>query len=492
MNDFYNLITGGKLKKTSKKKVKPAKKTAKKKPVVMKKRKTSKKKPQQFDAVEEQNQVQQKQEDAAVEVDVDENLSHSSQCSDIYYCYMFNVQSENVNEAAFFKNLFAGFTQNWKFAVASKIFMLDNSSANGFIIDIPFSHGKYKAHALLKSLKSVTGDNLTYEGLAGLHINLLCARFPVFIQTYGIGQYTDFSVFQKLGTNKPITDAELKTIQMESDRKLEPSLIQESCAIPARQCILIEKVESSVSFKTWMRSKTNDDSFFWNNELPQSLFQLYSIIDTVKENFTHYDLHIGNIMICQLKEPVVMRYHYDDTSVIEFTTDFVVKIIDYGRCFFDIEGTSSTDIINLVCKLTNPCGPKCGSRKGFGSKYSGLSKYFINATVVNHSHDLRALNIVCSEIVKTGKPSFLGNFKPLIQYDARTAKPENNHYGTGHIAKGEFPNRIVNVTDAHSAFKQCMVMPFFLEENKKHYLQPTKGTLDIWLHSNQAMQFSFA
>jgi hypothetical protein len=61
-----------------------------------------------------------------------------------------------------------------------------------------------------------------------------------------------------------------------------------------------------------------------------------------------------------------MRYHTAKNQIIEFKSEYIVKIIDYGRNYFNNSLLNSNSFLSLVCN-TKECDPDCGSKYGYES-----------------------------------------------------------------------------------------------------------------------------
>jgi len=146
------------------------------------------------------------------------------------------------------------------------------------------------------------------------------------------------------------------------------------------------------------------------------------------------------------------HYHYIDGSVIEFPCEYIVKIIDYGRNYFNNvnTGVSSTNIIQKICSL-NECAPDCGSNFGYeqihGERTPG-SFYYINPRVPNCSHDL--LTAIGYKDILIGPDKVCDKIE--YNYTASTIT-----FGTPAITQRTFTatNRVVsNVADMSEALRQ--------------------------------------
>jgi len=97
---------------------------------------------------------------------------------------------------------------------------------------------------------------------------------------------------------------------------------------------------------------------FIQNDLIYILYQIYMPLATLASEFTHYDLHIGNVLIYELKKDEYIDYEYNfNGDIVKFKCRYIAKIIDYGRAFFDDPSVvSSQSIKKMVCSadLCNP------------------------------------------------------------------------------------------------------------------------------------------
>jgi hypothetical protein len=86
------------------------------------------------------------------------------------------------------------------------------------------------------------------------------------------------------------------------------------------QFLALERVESDVDIKNYVATSSINDVYLL-------LLQIILAIRTAnrKFGFTHYDLHVGNIL---LKKVPPTEITYDETSIV---VDCIAVIIDYGR-----------------------------------------------------------------------------------------------------------------------------------------------------------------
>ena len=297
-----------------------------------------------------------------------------------------------------------------------------SSGGNGDTVGIKYElpgQKRYSSIAVLKSSKNLYSDNLMYEYLAGIHfVNHMLPNYPVFLFTYGI--YT---------RTRDITEI----FQLKTDLTLQGTNFNVACEQSDKLSLLIQHVEG----------KTLQDMFsngvFLINDLSKMLFMIYQALSSLAKRFTHYDLHPGNIMIMELDSPIEYVYHDEGVS---FTSKYLPKIIDYGRCYFN-EDQNSKQVYLEVCS-TPSCyvdGLTCGKARGFGWLKPEIPRFAVNSTVKNESHDLFLLSRINALFVMNKLPPYV----PTLIYGQ--GLPEPSHYGT--VENLQYP--IGQVTNVHSA-----------------------------------------
>jgi len=237
------------------------------------------------------------------------------------------------------------------------------------------------------------------------------------------------------------------------------SLIK-SCEEPLSIGIMIENIKEShtlhSTIKNYISNYPKEYVEFMNFELLYILYQIYAPLSILSDVFTHYDLHANNIMLYTI-EPykyIEYNYHYDDRTVT-FNSIYIVKIIDYGRCFFKDTEYNPEDIYKDLCRSkyrTNQCRD-CGKDSGF--TWLNPSPYhFVSSQKRNMSHDLRLLYIL-----QTYTPSYSMDILRLI-FSVRYIQI----YGTPEIT-GQNGEWICNVNDASQRIEQLIEMDLFKKNN---------------------------
>jgi len=280
------------------------------------------------------------------------------------------------------KNYFLGFSN---FTLVTSVRKIGNNSSNGFVHEILYERDGYTAKSILKSTNSAFADNLLYEYLVGQYINKKYDIFPCFIRTYAWFKYNSYTDWKKISKSTSITSSDLIN-SMTKDRDLLKTITEskeESCfndkkdQSTKRQCtvieyllgfacknseylsILIEHIDSKA-----LKNMLDDNSeFITNNEILYVLYQIYMVLATIADEFTHYDLHTGNVLVYEPVRGKYIDYIYKlkNGDIVQFKSKYIAKIIDYGRSYFndpsnkDISG-SSKKIYDKICNNVNDCG----------------------------------------------------------------------------------------------------------------------------------------
>ena len=387
------------------------------------------------------------------------------QCLDSELCLAFGIQATQI------KQLFNNF-KDLKY-IEPPIQRIGEPSSNGFVNKMKFSRDKYDVYVILKSSAAQKSDNLYYEYLIGLEINNWIQIYPTFVDTYGIYLYTSNTNWNYVKKNKIIN----KNVFLNSLIELPSPTFKKSCLDSKYLAIMIQNLRNSNSISSLLENKNNTELIqFIQFNLPYILFQIYSTLSSMSLNFTHYDLHTGNVLLYQpLKDSyITYHYHLKDNKIIKFNSYYMAKIIDYGRSYFK---EKTAEIYKEICKECTKCGEKSGYGWVNNEKPSSSNSY-LNANYNNISHDLRLLNMLKSyESVKIVNPQLYKLLEKVIYLGT---------YGTMEIKSSGLPNKISNVNDAFIELTEFvethsnMNNPIF-----KHKL----GDLHIYLNSKTPLNF---
>jgi hypothetical protein len=387
------------------------------------------------------------------------------QCLDSELCLAFGIQATQI------KQLFNNF-KDLKY-IEPPIQRIGEPSSNGFVNKMKFSRDKYDVYVILKSSAAQKSDNLYYEYLIGLEINNWIQIYPTFVDTYGIYLYTSNTNWNYVKKNKIIN----KNVFLNSLIELPSPTFKKSCLDSKYLAIMIQNLRNSNSISSLLENNNNTELIqFIQFNLPYILFQIYSTLSSMSLNFTHYDLHTGNVLLYQpLKDSyITYHYHLKDNKIIKFNSYYMAKIIDYGRSYFK---EKTAEIYKEICKECTKCGEKSGYGWVNNEKPSSSNSY-LNANYNNISHDLRLLNMLKSyESVKIVNPQLYKLLEKVIYLGT---------YGTMEIKSSGLPNKISNVNDAFIELTEFvethsnMNNPIF-----KHKL----GDLHIYLNSKTPLNF---
>ena len=265
-------------------------------------------------------------------------------------------------------------------------------NASVFKVELP------STTVILKTTVARSKDNLSYEHQAGLWINSLDNN--IFARTFGF-------------YSAPPGEVDLKFVRR----------LRAVHTSPSKQC---EPNENKFLAVEYFKGSGADDLIQRDPEfilhLPRALYRIYSELSKVKRKFTHYDLHLGNVL---------------------FDIDYNPKIIDFGRCHFP----EVHEVERRVCSVCQVCGVSEGYWfQPDGSSASIPEDFYVNPASSNQSHDLLylfKLNEKYGSLIRKVYPE-LSRLLNTVVYEGPSGTPELKSNG----------RNICNVTDAANAFKR--------------------------------------
>jgi hypothetical protein len=415
-----------------------------------------------------------------------------SVCSDAGVCIAFGTNAPAIRKH---------FDDFNNFSLLSKpAERIGSVSSNGFVKELTYMNRGYMANAILKSSAEETSDNLLYEALVGFFLNKMSLIYPSFVETYGLYEYSADGLAYKeckdnASTNPAVLTSGLKRIA--NNASILSENVRKSCKTPTSMAVLIQHLKPAET----IREKCEYESFL-TEDLLYVLYQVYMSLSSLSDVFTHYDLHLDNVMVY---EPVVgkhIEYHYYIPYVkggytnTFFRSKYIAKIIDYGRCYFNDKentsnyGNSKSFYSNILCK---ECVPKCGRKSGYqwfeyNPKYIH-DDYFICSQRLNPSHDLRLLSdIRTDDIIEEITPE-LKNIIDRLVY-GKGMSEEDEMYGTEPNPVSGLPSKINNVRDAFSALEELVKYPQSAAANKMNYQNSNKlGELHIYGDNKTPMRW---
>jgi hypothetical protein len=385
----------------------------------------------------------------------------NSICTTSNVCITFGIHTDMINK--YFNNFV-----NLDYVVQP--IKLINSGDNGFINEITYMRGDYVAHAVLKSsnIRSRSEsppDNLGYEYIVGKYINKIMRKYTCFLETYGLFKHNLTTLNELNKKIKPHIELSTKSRPFALLDENQPDFYRTTCKYYIS--LLIQHIKDGVSLEDAFKKNTNE---FINYDIITVLYQVYMPLAQLVNVFTHYDLHINNVLLI---EPVKggyidYYYHLDDGTITNFKSKYLAKIIDYGRSYFyEDESNNSRVIYNKICS-TIECGGSednkdCGEDAGYSHLNEELepgSFFYIVAQKVNKSHDLRLLNNLLKLFYKSESrivlPSYLKKFLESVKYDT--------NWGS-QIRESGSPVSINNVVDAFNALNKIINNDTFKTNN---------------------------
>jgi hypothetical protein len=433
-------------------------------------------------------------------------------CPDSGKCLVFGIHVEQIK--TFFDNF------NFQYIVFNEIKQIGAKSINGIVMEIPFLKEKYKTYTVLKCPQTGrNADNLFYEAFVGFFVNKWNKMFPCFLETYKIldiaptllqrfvnkikfnQDLNSVNFFTKMLTN-------FGTVNIENNISfLETVNINLSCEKHEEVCILIQHLKDSVTFKTFLENemKKNKETFarFVQVELQYFFYQIYSCLGTLHNVFTHYDLHLDNVLVFDLTNSedkyVKMIYHYNDETKITFYTRYLMKIIDYGLSYVP----DSPKLLEEIKNKNTTCENN-GIFQGYyflnghedrvpylnGQKDSHI---YLNSSKRNISFDLKfailVRDLLLEKLEKIKKreiidlPFYQSIFIQLYYQESEDLRDYWKAF-----------KHIHNVNDMHKALKNLLERSSEISENKNYFQQNGKkqiGEMNIYLNSDKPMEFTF-
>jgi len=408
-------------------------------------------------------------------------------CSDSGVCIAFGTEINKINE--FFNN-FTDLT----YAV-SPIKKIGAVSANGFVKEITYRREGYESFAVLKSSTKPTSDNLMYEYEVGQFINKQNKIFPCFLETYGLFFYKDAAAWSNAkaaaktkakATGDVRGGSRRRDVEALRDGLTLSNAIDYSVGCPKSRdiAILIQHIKDAKTLKSYMEDAMlkyaigNDEISEMNYELPSLLYQIYMPLAALKSEFTHYDLHYDNVLLYKpIKDGyITFHYHLPSGEVVKFNSQYIAKIIDYGRSYYDDGAKNAKSTYENICKIKE-CEPYCGDEYGLSwlepEAYPGRSHY-ISTQVHNQSHDLRLINIIKRLFSNTKEIS--AQFKRLLNKVAYKTDS-----GTKERTVSGLPDYIYNVADAESSLRELIKHPYYVIQNDREFAKlKNVGALHIY------------
>lgn len=285
-----------------------------------------------------------------------QSLLLSKFCPDTGYCLSLGSNEELV------KNYFENF-ENLSFIYTSEVKQIGHKSSNGVVYELVFKKGKHKASVILKTAVDHLSDNLFYEYLVGLRfINYQCRFFPCFLETYGYYIFKKKSTMNHFDknrssttlssptskTNKRISWKQILTkIPINTENQIKNELTN-ACRQSDINAIMIQHFKNFTTFSDQLKNNFSSIRY----EIFSLLYQIYFPLSVLSDIYTHYDLHGNNIGLYKPftgNKYLLLRYHSKKKkTVFEIKSEFIVKLIDYGRNYVMTPSMADQDRIGYL------------------------------------------------------------------------------------------------------------------------------------------------
>ena len=345
-----------------------------------------------------------------------------------------------------------------------------SSGANGSVNDLTYKRGKYTAHALLKTSIREESDNTLFEAFVGYNfINIQNMYFPCFVETYGA-----FKGDKSIKIPIPVTSEYVKLSCFQN--KLNGNLVQHIQNATSMNTVIYHLEQEMKKFPYY---KTYYLTILW-----QLMYQIYAVLDGLKNEYTHYDLHTENVLLYPIPngKKVELKYYAKNGDLeYSFQTRYIVKIIDYGRCYTPL----NQQYYDKVCE-TLMCGPTkdniCGITKGYqwfnGDAALDKEFFYITSLKRNVSHDVRLADEINNTFIHSRLTSINPNENVLgnIVY---------KKYGIKEHEDISNDDKIYNVTDMHHKLLRDLTFSPVIDIDA-----PMVASIDIYLDKSKPLQYN--
>ena len=232
------------------------------------------------------------------------------------------------------------------------------------------------------------------------------------------------------------------------------------------------------------------------NDFLYAIYQIYFALGGLATIFTHYDLHPDNVILYKPVDGKYIEFHYHlRNETVSFKSQYIAKMIDYGRSFINHGNKSSAEYYKKIC-TEDKCNnededgdedndEKCGNKSGYGWMEPPLEdwNFYISSSLNNRSHDLRFLHSLWTNMPWHDEPfkssirirSILKNILGKVKYQG--------DYGTPPVVgKKDINGKIEDVIDAELFIKTEILMPDQKKANDDYYNTKTKlGDLHVYM-----------
>ena len=209
--------------------------------------------------------------------------------------------------------------------------------------------------------------------------------------------------------------------------------------------------------------------------------------------YTHYDLHLHNVLLYSPKENSYIDFCYTlpGGEKIQFNCPYLVKIIDYGKSFFNDKTnsgsfTGSSENFFQYFNDIEDCQDHAAGLHWLYREKNNQDNHFIYSRIPNHSHDLKLVNFI--------KKFYTNNSYnvPLIFRDLFDKLVYRNENGVISRKNDNTNKQIRTCTDLYTFLKNYLLNTnFVLQSNKTTDIDGKEklGTLNVYAENETPMEF---
>ena len=340
-------------------------------------------------------------------------------------------------------------------------------------------------------------DNLYYEYLVGQCVNKLSLYFPNFVKTFSAGMYRkpEYHEYFNSGceTKDLVTlpDKFITMINPINADNIEQNIIN-SCNKWSQMVLITQWIPIHASIADFLpKIVVGQDPLLI--EYIKLLYIIYLTLSSLKDTFTHYDLHEENILLTKVpnNKYISLIYHLPNGETRVINTKYIPVFIDYGRSYVNCDSPilNSKEIFNIVCNNEKQCPIRCGDYSGYS--FSGNIKpdgtfgdtnsddYYINSAKRNMSHDLRLISDIKSNYHFSNLNSSIKfirlwkNFISNLNYSNTFGTPESINVSQSS------ESLIYNVVRAHEELDKIILEPSFVAMDNIEILNEKFGNINI-------------
>ena len=411
-----------------------------------------------------------------------EIICNEDTCSKIFNCISLGKEKKIFNE---YFNYFKIFNANNNdYIIKNEVYI--NSGANNSVDKYSVIKNKIKAYFILKKnlIMNNDADNLAYEYLVGKFLNNYIYKYPFLLETYNL-VYNNNN-FKEQEVQYYIDDNNIEnilTISCTKDLQLCIEYINEPFTMADYMYYdNLSDENHNPKHKKYIDTKMKYFNYetFLNIDLFYILYQVYFTLHSLSKNFTHNDLHLNNVLIYVPDPNKYIEYEfYGKTKTTTFKSQYMIKIIDYGRSYFyENKENNSITILEKLKKIKD-----CEFKQNNNIYYKGFY-YIINKIESNKKNDKNKwFNIFKNK--PGNNPNKDLNFLNGINYEL------NKIYNFDNNMKIKNFNgiNINTVSNAYHIIKEIINEPGFSKNDENIQSLKKLGTLKIYTDGNKDCEF---